>query len=90
MPYREGDWWLQDDRTGRKILASDSVREWTGSIVHKDHAIDRYRHPQEIPRPIIDRQSVANPRPRGIDTFIGPLTTDVTAAAAAGATCATG
>ena len=84
MPDREGDHWVIDDRTGRKVLASETVREWTGAIVHRDHAIDLKRHPQEFQRIVNEPQSVPNPRPRGVDVYIGPLTTTIAANATAG------
>lgn len=81
--YREGEHYIIDDRTGLKIRASDAVKEWTGAMVH--HKFAEARHPQDFVRALADDQTVANPRPKAVDTFIGPLTTRVVAAAAAGA-----
>lgn len=77
MSYRPGDNWLIDDITGLKILASESRRQWNGSITHKDSWSPR--HPQEFVRSTKDRQSVRNSRPRGADTFVGPITTEINA-----------
>jgi hypothetical protein len=81
--YKPGDHWVIDDRTGRKIRASESKREWNGLIVHKDGW--EPRHPQDLVRGRLDRMAVPDARPRPVDAYIGPLTTDITAAAAAGA-----
>lgn len=81
--YRKGDHWLIDARTGFRIRRSDARKEYTGAIVHKDDW--EPRHPQEFVRGKRDRQAVPEPRPEPIDTFNGPLVTELTAAAAAGA-----
>lgn len=83
MAYREGDFWRTDDRTGRKVLASRTVKEWTGLIVDRNHAIDLNRHPQEIQKIVLEKP-VQDPRPRPIDVFIGPLKTVTTVAVLAG------
>jgi len=80
--YRVGDYWLICDRTGRKILASESRRQWDGLVVHKD--VWEARHPQEFVRGLRDLQTVPISRPKGPLVFIGPLTTTIAAAAAAG------
>lgn len=83
MPYSEGDHWVIDDRTGRKVLASKTVKEWTGLIVDRNHAIDLQRHPQEIQKIVIE-QPVKDARPRPPDVFIGPLEVSTLLAARAG------
>lgn len=86
--YRPGDHYLIDDRTGFKIRRSDAREEWNGLIVDK-RAFEA-RHPQDFVRGVEDDQAVDDPRPRPIDdTFIGPLTTEVNATAAAGSTSIT-
>lgn len=84
MPYREGDHYVISDRTGRKVLASRTVKEWSGGIVERNHAIDLQRHPQEIQRIVAEQQTVPNPRPRPPDIFIGPVETNTAQTAAAG------
>ena len=85
--YRQGDHYVIDDRTGRKVWASESRMEWTGAIV--DRKDFEPRHPQDFVRARPERAIVKNPRPRPVDTFGGPLDTTLTAAAAAGATSLT-
>lgn len=87
MSYRAGDHWLLSDRSGKKIRASESVREWNGSIVHRSE--HEPRHPQEYVRSTLDRQTVATSRPRGVDTFIGPLKTEINATHVPGTTTIT-
>lgn len=66
--YVPGDHYKKCDRTGFKIRASDSRREWNGKIVHKDFYEER--HPQDfvVGRP--DRQNVKDARPEGTDVFV--------------------
>ena len=82
--YKAGDYYVTSDRTGRKILASEARREWTGSLVHKDEF--ETRHQQDFVRGLVDDQTVPISRPKPVDTFIGPLVTYVATAAVAGAT----
>ncbi len=82
--YKPGDHYIQDDRTGFKIRASEARREWTGQYVHKDAW--EPRQPQDLVRSRVDKMSVDNPRPRAPDVFIGPLVTAIATAAASGAT----
>lgn len=80
--YRPGDHYQIDERTGFKVRASETRKEWTGAIVHRD--VYEPRQPQDFVRGVRDKQSVDNPRPRPVDTFIGPLTTEIAASAVAG------
>lgn len=85
--FREGDHYKTDDRTGRKVRASDTRKEWTGRIVDKDWW--EPRQPQDFVRGMHDRQQVPDPRPDVQPAFTGPLTTTIAAAAVAGATTIT-
>lgn len=85
----ENDWRIGDHRvisdiSGRKIWASESRKQWNGSIVHESEWSPR--HQQDLIRARRENPGVQNARPEPPDTFIGPLTTTVTAAAVAGAT----
>lgn len=80
--WRIGDHLVTDDRTGLVIWASDSRKEWTGSIVSKD--VFEQRHPQDLIRSRRDDMSVPDPRPRPLDRFVGPLTTKIAVAAVPG------
>ena len=84
MGYRPGDFYRICERTGFKVYASQTRKEWTGRIVRKESF--EQRHPQDFVRGVKDRQIVTDPRPEPtVDNFIGPLTTTLTVAAPAGA-----
>lgn len=78
----KGDFWRICDRTGRKVPASQTRKEWNGLIV--DQRVFEARHPQDFVRARREKMGVPNPRLRGVDEFNGPLQTLTTADAAAG------
>jgi len=80
--YKPGDYWLIDDITGQKIRASEAKKQWDGLLTHKGNFSPR--HPQDLVRGRLDRQAVPDARPRPVDTYIGPLVTEIAAAATAG------
>lgn len=82
--WRQGDHLVKDDVTGFTIFASEAQKQWDGAMVHKDHF--ETRHPQDLIRARRERPGVPNARPQPPDTFIGPLTTEVSATTAAGST----
>lgn len=67
--YRRGDWDVIDDRTGFKVKASETVREWTGLRVHWTQVDPR--HPQDFVRGVPDRQKVPFTRPESAAVYIG-------------------
>jgi hypothetical protein len=82
--FRPGDHWVIDDVTGLKVRASETRKQWDGLRVHRNQY--ESRHPQDFVRGRRDKMSVTDPRPRPIDTYIGPLTTELAANAVAGQT----
>lgn len=66
--YEHGSNNLIDDRTGFKIKASQSRREWNGFIVDKDQW--ESRQPQDLLRGFPDRQAAAINRPGNPDSFL--------------------
>ena len=80
--YRRGDHWLIDDRSGFQIRKSEAVKEWDGSIVHRDDAEER--HPQEYVRARADRQAVTPTRPEPPAIYKSPRETTVASATTAG------
>lgn len=84
LHYVHGDFYRIDDRTGFKVRAKRTRKEWTNLIV--DQARWEPRQPQDFVTGVIDDQTVPEPRPRQTDVFLGPLQTTTTAAAVAGAT----
>jgi len=73
--YKHGDNNIIDDRTGFKIKASSSRKEWNGFVVAGNQW--EARQPQDLLRGFPDRQAAAINRPGNPDTFIE--ITDVTA-----------
>lgn len=68
--FRKGDYFIIDASTGFKIRISEAVRQWDGTLVHKDnedpfHPLDRKLQvrPQRQPREI---------NPEGEDIFLSP------------------
>lgn len=79
-----GSFWRTCERTGFRVRAEDSKKEWTGLIVRRE--VWEQRHPQDFVRAVNDDQTVPDARPAPVMEFSGPLTTTLTAAASAGAT----
>lgn len=66
--YVPGDFWVRCDRTGFRVLASDTRMEWNGLRVRKQSW--EARHPQDTIRARPDDPSVPNPRSGGEDRFL--------------------
>lgn len=80
--YVGGDFYRICDRTGFKIRAGRTRKEWNGLIV-RDKSWEP-RQPQDFVKGVRDYQSAPEPRPRQIDVFVGPLETTIGVAAVAG------
>lgn len=80
--YVGGDFYRIDDRSGFKVRASKTRKEWTNRIV-RDESWEA-RQPQDFVQGVSDDQTVVDPRPRQINEFQGPLGTILTANQAAG------
>lgn len=74
--YRPGDFWRIDDRSGFKVRASRTEKEWDGLIVSQDAW--EPRQPQDFVRGVEDRQAAPDPRPPQppIDVGISLFTAD--------------
>jgi hypothetical protein len=66
--YSPGDHNVICDRTGYKVKASRTVKEWNGSRVRIESF--EIRHPQDFLRDKVDRQKVADPRSEGTNTYL--------------------
>lgn len=66
--YKDGDWYVICDRTGFKIRASESRREWNGLIVHQ--SVWEPRHPQDFVRGTRDVQTPPFVRSEASDDFL--------------------
>ena len=76
--YVGGQWYRICDRTGFKVRDVVTKMQWNNIIV-RDQSWEP-RQPQDFVQGVKDDQSVSNPRPRSINVFIGPLSTNLTAA----------
>lgn len=67
--YRHGDFNRICDRSGFKVKASRTQKEWNGLIVRREDW--EPRHPQDYVRGVRDQQSVREARPEPVaDTFV--------------------
>lgn len=80
---RNGDFWRICDRSGMRVPASKTTKEWNGMIVRDD--LYEARHPQDFIRGIPDNMRVTDPRPEPVPLCSGPLITELSNDAAAGA-----
>ena len=80
---RHGDFWRICDRTGFRVPASQTVREWNGLIVRS--GVSEARHPQDFVRAKRENMRVPDPRPPPVDAYIGTLRTEITTVALPGA-----
>jgi len=67
--YVPGDFYRIDDRSGFKVRAKRTRKEWTGLIVDQDKW--EARPSQDFVKGVIDDQTVPEPRPRQPDRYIG-------------------
>lgn len=61
------------DRSGFKVKAGDTRKEWNNSVVRKEDF--EYRHPQDFVRGVRDVQAVPDPRPGAPDENTSTETT---------------
>ena len=66
--YEPGSFYRICDRTGFKVRAGRTRKEWTGRIV-RDQSFEM-RQPQDFVKGVVDYQAVPDPRPRQRDLFI--------------------
>jgi hypothetical protein len=85
--YIKGDFWRICEECGFKKRASETMKRWDGLFVCADDFEER--HPQDFVRGRADRQTVPNPRPETVNSFVGALTTQVTATSNAGSSSLT-
>ena len=86
--YKAGSFWRQDDQSGLTVRAEQTRPEWQGLIV--DKRFWEPRQPQDLVTGVPDNQSVTNARPLPPASFVGPVSTTLTAAAAIGDTVLAG
>src|SRR5690606_14401946 len=84
---RDGDYLCVCDRSGMTFWRSQMRKEWTGLLVYE--GFWEPRHEQDFIRARREDFSIPDARPAKAiedETFTGPVITETTAAAAAGAT----
>ena len=82
--YIPGDFWRICDVCGFRYRSSQTFKRWDGLITCSEDW--EPRHPQDFVRGRMDRQNIPDPRPEQVDTFLGPLQTNLTSAAVSGET----
>jgi hypothetical protein len=75
--YKPGSFWRICDRTGFKVRAEHTQKQWNNIIV-RDRSFEN-RQPQDFVRGRRDDQTVPQPRPRQVNVFLGTQTTVVSA-----------
>jgi hypothetical protein len=70
--YKPGSFWRIDDRTGFKVRAEHTRKQWNNIIV-RDRSFEE-RQPQDFVRGRRDDQTVPQPRPRSTNVFLGVQT----------------
>lgn len=75
--YVPGDYYRICERTGFKVRANRTKKEWTNRYV-RDISFEM-RQPQDFVTGVRDDQTVFEPRPRSTDSFQGPLGTTLSA-----------
>lgn len=68
--YRRGGFWRIDDRTGFRVRAERTAKEWDGTIVAREEF--EARHPQDFVRGKRDNMQVPDARPEPTDQFQAP------------------
>lgn len=81
---RDGDHLVTCDRSGMTFWRSQCVKEWNGLLVYAPFS--EARHPQDFLRPRREDFRIPDARPEPVAQFQGPLITETSAAASAGAT----
>ncbi len=84
LVYRPGSYYVTDDRTGFPQRSERTRKEWNGLRV--DETVWEPRQPQDLVRGVKDQQSVPDARPLAPNVFVGPVFTQMEAAAVVGQT----
>ena len=73
--WKPGDYFVQCDRSGEKVLRSQCVKEWSGLIVKKEYA--ESRHPLDLQKPPRPERVAQEARPvNEIELNYGDVTID--------------
>jgi len=72
--YKDGDYLITSDLTGRVIYKSNSVKLWNNMICAKDEY--EIRNPQDFLKARPEREPFKEVRPRSVDFITTPITAD--------------
>ena len=72
--YKDGDYLVQSDLTGRIMYASQSRKLWNGLICHRDEY--EIRNPQDFLQARPEREPFKEVRPRQVNFIDQPITPD--------------
>lgn len=72
--YKDGDYLMESDLTGRIGYRSDMRQMWNNLWCHKDEY--EIRNPQDFLQARPDRESVKDVRPRKVDEVTTQITAD--------------
>ena len=73
--YVPGTFYRICDMTGFKVRSFRTKKQWNNIIV-RDQSWEA-RQPQDFVRGVRDEQNAPEPRPRAVNTFLGPLMTSI-------------
>ena len=66
--YKDGDYLIESDLTGRICYASETRKMWNGLICHRDEYEER--NPQDFIKAIPEREPFKEVRPRKTGTYV--------------------
>ena len=72
--FKDGDYLVTSDLTGRVIYASESRKLWNGLICHKSEY--ETRNPQDFIKAKPERKALLDVRPRNVQFLTQPITAD--------------
>ena len=72
--YKDGDYLITSDLTGRVIYKSNSVKLWNNMIAAKDEY--EIRNPQDFLKARPEREPFKEVRPRSVEFITTPITAD--------------
>ena len=72
--FKDGDYLMQSDLTGRIMYASESRKLWNGQFCHRDEYEER--NPQDFIKGMPEREPYKDARPRSVQYIDTPITAD--------------
>lgn len=72
--YKDGDYLLESDHTGRIMWRSEAVKLWNNLMVHRDEY--EIRNPQDFLKARPEREPFKEVRPRSEEFLTEPVTPD--------------